>query len=146
MRQTNSGTSNLPPSSFTVIPIAVFVHLERRELNVTDLSVLCVLCKHRNNKTHMCNPSQTTIGDWINRSRTTVSNSIKKLVFCGLIELVAKANSREHRTNKYRILFQPSKATNVSPIKGVEFARTDRQDFIELSRKVGDKLYKEKGV
>lgn len=146
MKQAGSSEAKFPPRSFTVIPIAVFAHLEERKLNVTDLSVLCVLCKHRNNKTHTCNPSQTTIGDWINRSRTTVSNSIKKLVLCRLVEIVAKANSREHRTTKYRVLFQPNKATNVSPITGVEFIRTDRQDFMEFSRKVGDALYKEKGV
>src|SRR5210317_245357 len=110
----------MPPGSFIVSPRAVFAYLEERKLNITDLAVFCVLCKHRSNKTHMCNPSQTTIGYWINRSRTTVSNSIKKLIQCGIVEIVAKANSREHRTSKYKVLFQPSKVTNVTPVMGVE--------------------------
>ena len=146
MNQAKFSETKPVPGTFIIFPLAAFDYLRERKLNITDLAVLCVLWKHRGNKTNMCNPSQTTIGDWINRSRSTVSKSINKLAQNRLVEIVAKSNCGEHRTNTYRVLFQPSKATNVTPITDVEFARIDRQDFIELSRKVGDELYKEKGV
>ena len=95
----------MQPGSFILIPIVASGYLKEQKLNITDLAVLNVLCKFRCNATSMCRPSQTTIGERVHRSRSTVSKSIKKLVQCGLVEIVAKANSREHRTTVYQIIF-----------------------------------------
>ena len=62
-----------PPGSFLLVPIAALDYLFETKINITDLAVLNVLCKYRSNKTNMCRPSQTTIGERIHRSRSTVS-------------------------------------------------------------------------
>ena len=135
-----------PPGSFLLIPVAALDYLFEKKINITDLAVLNVLCKHRSNKTNMCRPSQSTIGKRINRSRTTVSKSIKKLVRCGLLEIVAKANSGEHRTTVYRVIFpQCSFGTN-SEQRTITKTKFNLEYLLEESRKKGDELFAEQGV
>ena len=135
-----------PPGSFLLVQNAALDYLFETKINITDLAVLNVLCKYRSNKTNMCRPSQTTIGERIHRSRSTVSISIKKLVRCGLVEIVAKANSGEYRTTVYRVIFpQPSFATN-SKERTVTKTKFDLEYLLEESRKKGDELFEEQGV
>jgi len=107
---------------------------------------LNVLCKYRNNKTSRCRPSQTTVGRWIGRSRSTVSKSIKKLVRCGLVEIVAKANSGEHRTTVYRVIFPQSSFGTNSEQRTITKTKFNLEYLLEESRKKGDKLFAEQGV
>jgi len=136
----------MQPGSFILIPIATLSYLKEQKLNITDLAVLNVLCQFRCNATSICRPSQTTVGRWIGRSRSTVSKSIKKLVRCGLIEIVAKANSSEHRTTVYQIMFPlPSDGAH-SEAGTIISTKFDLEYFLEESRKRRDELFAEHGV
>ena len=136
----------MPPGSFMLFPIAALDYLEEKKINITDLAVLNVLCKYRSNETSICRPSQATIGESINRSRTTVSKSIPKLVQCGMLEIVAKANSREHRTTVYRVIFPQSSVGTDSKDGATTKTKSDLEYLLEESRKKGDKLFAEQGV
>ena len=135
-----------PPGSFLLSPIAALDYLFEKRINITDLAVLIILCKYRNNETSMCRPSQSTIGERINRSRTTVSRSIKKLVRCGLLEIVAKANSGEYRTTVYRVIFPQSSFGTNSKERTITKTKFDLEYLLEESRKKGDELFEEQGV
>lgn len=136
----------MQPGSFILVPIVASGYLKEQKLNITDLAVLNVLCKFRCNATSMCRPSQTTIGERVHRSRSTVSKSIKKLVQCGLVEIVAKANSREHRTTVYQIIFPlPSDGAH-SEVGTILSTKFDLEYFLEESRKRRDELFAEHGV
>lgn len=136
----------MQPGSFILVTIVASGYLKEQKLNITDLAVLNVLCKFRCNATSMCRPSQTTIGERVHRSRSTVSKSIKKLVQCGLVEIVAKANSREHRTTVYQIIFPlPSDGAH-SEVGTILSTKFDLEYFLEESRKRRDELFAEHGV
>ena len=146
MSQAKSSETKLAPASFLVFPLVALDYLVEKKINITDLAVLNVLCKYRSNKTSMCRPSQTTIGERIHRSRSTVSKSIKKLVQCGLVKIVAKANSREHRTTVYQIMF-PLPSDGVHGKEGtITTSKFNLEYFLEESRKKRDELFAEHGV
>lgn len=146
MSHAKSSDTKLAPTTFFLLPLVALDYLFEKKINITDLAVLNVLCKYRSNKTSMCRPSQTTIGERIHRSRSTVSKSIKKLVQCGLVKIVAKANSREHRTTVYQIMF-PLPSDGFHSKEGViTSTKFDLEYFLEESRKRRDELFAEHGV
>ena len=146
MSQAKSSETKLAPASFFVFPLVALDYLFETKIDITDLAVLNVLCKYRSNTTSMCRPSQTTIGERVHRSRSTVAKSIKKLVQCELVKIVAKANSREHRTTVYQIMF-PLPSDGVHSKEGTTTStKFDLEYFLEESRKRRDELFAEHGV
>ena len=146
MNQAKFSETKPVPGTFIIFPLAALDYLFEKRINITDLAVLIILCKYRNNETSMCRPSQSTIGERINRSRTIVSKSIKKLVRCGLLEIVAKANSGEYRTTVYRVIFPQSSFGTNSKERTITKTKFDLEYLLEESRKKGDELFEEQGV